>query len=315
MPIHTDIRPLSFEGIIGNESTVNAIQVHLKKENPNRCILLTGLAGGGKTTMAYCIANQLGVYGTLNLKELNSADFRGIDTVRTISEETRIPTLGNRTRVYMFEEAHMWTKDAKEGMLKVLENPPKNVWFLITTSDPQKFFSGLKDPTALKRRLTEFQVNPLPEEQLSGLLTKIIRKARKRIPAEIINQIIKDSLGSAGMALNILDKIIDLPSEDMAKEASRQAEQENNIITLARLINIARKDKKFRWKEVANLLKRLQENFDAETIRRQVLAYFNAIALGGDESALAVMYCFEFNYYDNGNAGLTMSTYKALLSE
>lgn len=314
MPLHTDERPLEFSQILGNESTVKALETHLEKPSPNRCILFVGQAGCGKTTLAYCVANSLGVYGTTYLKELNSADFRGIDTVREIREETRHQTLGNRIRVYMFEEAHMWTKDAKEGMLKLLENPPKNCWFLVTTSDPQKLYSGLKDPTALKRRFTEFTVTGLKDDQISSMLTKIIRKARKRVTPDVVAQIVKDSLGSPGMALNILDKVIDLPPEDMAKEAKRWAENENKVISLAQFINKSR-GKKFKWKEVAVILKDLLQDGDAESLRRQLLGYFNAIALSGDESALSIMYCFSNNLYDSGPAGLTMCVHTALFTE
>jgi DNA polymerase III gamma/tau subunit len=273
-------------------------------------MLFVGPAGCGKTTLAYIIANHLGVYGTTYLKEYNSAAFRGIDTVRDIQEETRTATLGNRTRVYMFEEAHMWTKDAKEGLLKALEHQPKGCWFIVTTSDPQKLYSGLKDSTALKRRFTEFTVSAVTDTELSGLLTKTMRKVRKRVPQEIITQIVRDSLGSPGMALNILDKVIDLDPADMATEARRWAEKEVKVINLCQAIMKIRK-KQIKPKEVYAILEQLEDE-DAESSRRQILEYLRKVMKSGDRWVRIIGIHFEAPYYDTGKWGLWGSVYDAL---
>lgn len=308
MPLHTDYRPKLLDGVIGNQDTVQALRVHLRKDNPNRSLLFIGPSGCGKTTLAICVANELGSLDDWNFQMLNAADFRGIDTVRDLREvASRKPIGGARCRVWLMDECHRLTPDAQEAFLKLLEDPPRGCWFLLATTNPEKL------KTTLRRRCTEFQVGPAADRDLVQLLSRIIKKERKQVPNNVVMQICQDSLGSPGIALNVLDKVIDLPEGDMLRAAKRWMERTNTVIHLCRHM-LACLRKKGGWKDTLAILKELQEE-DPETIRRQVLEYFNKIGLDGNESAYLVMSCFRTNYYDCGRAGLYMSCYEAFLME
>ena len=60
MPLHTDYRPTSLDDIIGNQDTVAALKAHLAKQSPNRSMLFIGQSGCGKTTLAMCVAAEVG---------------------------------------------------------------------------------------------------------------------------------------------------------------------------------------------------------------------------------------------------------------
>jgi DNA polymerase III gamma/tau subunit len=217
--------------------------------------------------------------------------------------------------MWLFEEAHMWTKDAKEASLKLLENPPKRCWFVLTTSDPQKFFSGLKDAGAMKRRLTHFEVEPVSDRELSSLLFRVAKQERKRVPKTVVEQIVKDSLGSPGMALNVLDKVIDLPEEQMAKVAEQAAIKASNIAFLGKTLQDLRKKRSAQsWSKVLCPILKEFEGQDQESIRRAVYEYFRKVFISGDESAYKIMACFSYPYYDVGN-GLAASVYEAFCQE
>lgn len=310
MPLHTDYRPKKLDDVVGNKDTVQALKVHLKKENPNRSLLFVGPSGCGKTTLAICVANELNSLDEWNFQMLNASDFRGIDTIRDLREQARRKPIGGaRCRIWLLDECHKLTTDAQEAVLKLLEDPPKGCWFLLATTNPEKL------KITLKRRCTEFQASPVEDKDLFRLLQRIVVREKKKVPKEVLSQICIDSLGSPGMALNVLDKIIDLPEENMLKSAKKWAERNSNVITLCRhLLACLRKKRGGEWKNTLSILKELQDD-DPETIRRQVLEYFNKVGLDGNESAYLIMSCFRQNYYDCGRSGLYISCYEAFMVE
>jgi DNA polymerase III delta prime subunit len=305
---------MKLSDMMGNQSVMSSLKAHLKKDSPNRSLLVTGPSGCGKTSIAYCLANELGAYDKKhpdwNFKMLNASDFRGIDTIRQIREDSaRRPLNKSPARIWDLEESHRLTSDAQEAILKLLEDPPKDCWFVLTTTEPGKL------KMTLRRRCTEFEMSPLSDRELAVLLSKVMKEEGKFVPRDIVAQICRDSMGSPGMALNILDKVIDLPEADMAKAAKRLAERSSNVITLCRaMLALKGGGGKSAWKELAGILKELEED-DEETIRRQVLAYFRKVLLDGDEGAYLVMCEFEQPYYNSGKAGLALSVYRALCLE
>lgn len=309
MPLHTDYRPTRLDDVAGNTDTIQILKVHLGKDNPNRSLLFIGPSGCGKTTLAMCVANELGSMDKWNFQMLNASDFRGIDTVRDLREQaTRKPIGGSACRVWLMDECHKLTQDAQEAILKLLEDPPKGCWFLMATTNPEKL------KITLRRRCTEFPVSPIDDKDLNKLLVRVIRRERKRVPEEVLKQICLDSLGAPGMALNVLDKVIDLPEKDMLKSAKRWAERTNNVVTLCRHM-LACLRKKGGWKETLTILKELQEE-DPETIRRQVLSYFAKVMLDGNESAYLIIKSFQdADCYKNGISALISATYEALSND
>lgn len=324
MPLHLDYRPQTLDEVVGNGTVVQALKAHMGKASPNRSLLLIGPAGCGKTTLGYILARMLGALtdderrNIGNFQELNASHDRGIETIREMSEAMRRPPMRNPntegpvTRVWLFDECHMLTKDSKEALLKSLEQPPRNSWLIFCTSDPAKLFSGLKDPTAMRRRFTEFQVELLNNDLIKGLLNKVVRRERKRVPPDIIDMICTEAGGSPGMALNALDKVIDLPMEDMAKAVKRWADRATNVATLCRamMAELKKPAKARKWPDLCKIVAELDEE-DAETIRRQVLEWFRKILLGGDASVYLIMCEFEAPYYDVGKAGLILSVFRA----
>lgn len=314
MPLHTDFRPINLDDIIGNQDTINALKVHLTKPKPNRSLLFIGPSGCGKTTLAFCVAHTVmdSEDGMGNFTVLNASDFRGIDTVREVREAASRKPLGKaRARVWLWDECHKISPDGQEAMLKLLEDPPYNCWFLLATTNPEKL------KVTLKRRCTEYQVSPVGDKDLQALLTKVIRKERKRVSQEVLQQISGDSMGSCGMALNMLDKVIDLPPEDMAKAAKRWAERASNVMFLGKtLLDLHRKggNKKGAWaKTICPILRELEDE-DQETVRRQCYEYLRKVFISGDESVYKLMVCFSYPYYDVGK-GLAASVYEAFCQE
>ena len=120
-------------------------------------ILFSGPFGVGKTTIARILANHI-VKAKKDLKEINAADNRGIDDVRLWVESTRFSPLGSGGKVYIIDELHQMTGAAQAALLKVIEEPPPNIYFFLCTTEPNKLIGPIRSRcTILELRLFSLQ--------------------------------------------------------------------------------------------------------------------------------------------------------------
>lgn len=300
MPLHIKYRPQCFEEVVGNEETVAAIQAILgrSREDIPHAFLMVGPSGCGKTTLARLIAAQMECEDS-DLHEMDSAHFRGIDTIREVREVMAyLPTGRGKSRVWILDECHQLSKDAQHALLKALEDTPKHVYFMLATTDPGKLL-----PT-IRNRCTTLEVKALKDKELRRLLKWVCREEKIELPEEVAEQIMSDSLGSARAALVVLDKVRDMPVEKMMEAARVVAAQENSVIDLCRTML-----KTPTWQQVAPLLPDLANN--AEGARMVVLKYFNKVLLGGGRrdgaSIYLVLKCFSRPFYETGEEAAALS--------
>jgi DNA polymerase-3 subunit gamma/tau len=303
-PLHIKHRPRGLKAFYGNWDTVTALGALLEKpqEDVPHAFLFTGPSGCGKTTLARITANGLGC-NSGDFKEIDSADFRGIDTIREIRRQSNYKPLNGACKVYLLDEVHQLSKDAQNALLKALEDTPEHVYYILATTEPQKLIRTLVN------RCTNFTVGPLPLARLVRLLRQTAETEGKEIPSDIIDKIAMGCQGSPRAALVMLDRVIELAPEDMARiniEALAEEEDEE-VISLCRAII-----KKRPWPEVAQILQGLRDK-DPENVRRAILGYYTTVLMG--ENALLgfmVMDCFREPFYDSGYPGLVFATYEAL---
>lgn len=307
MALAIEYRPKTLDEIRGNESTVKALTSCLAKsrESIQHSFLFTGLSGGGKTTLARIVANMLGCVGS-DFHEIDSADFRGIDSVREIRRNMMYTPAEGSCSVWLLDEVHQMTKDAQTALLKALEEAPDHVYFMLATTDPEKLLSTVKG------RCAAFEVQSLDLDEMVNFLTDISRQERKRVPADVIKQIARDSMGSCRNALQVLDKVIDLPFADMLIAAERTAAQENQVIELCRSLFAGEK-----WPKISTILRGLEKE-DVEKTRLAVINYCANVLLSEKTKdapqAFVVLDCFKDPFYNSGRAGLVRASYEAVES-
>ena len=138
MSLYLKYRPNSFDEMVGNEDVVQVLKSQLKGKQTPHSILFHGPTGCGKTTLGRIVANELGAKGS-DLREVDSADFRGIDTIRDIRKQSTYKPLESPCRVWILDEVHKLTNDAQNAMLKALEDTPamSTTYFAL---HPQNFF-------------------------------------------------------------------------------------------------------------------------------------------------------------------------------
>ena len=299
MTLQIEYRPDKFEHVEGNEVTIASLKTVLEREKPPHVFLFTGPSGCGKTTLARIVRKELKCHKA-DYFELDAADFRGIETVREIRKKMHYKASQGPCRVWLLDECHQLTKDAQEALLKALEDTPSHVFFILATTEPEKL------KTTLKRRCTEFSVKPLNDKLLIDFLSSVAEKKKVKIPGDVLYQIALDSLGSPGIALGILDKIIDLDKDQMMEVAEQSASEQNESIELCRALI-----KKASWKSVSSILKGIQQ--DPESVRRAVIGYSSAVLLNsGSPQAAEVLDNFNTNFFNSGKAGLVLACFDSI---
>lgn len=290
MPLYQDYRPATFDDVRENAETVASLKNLVKDKN--KCphvFLFHGPTGCGKTTLARILGTELGAKGQ-DLREMDFADFRGIDAVREIKRAFQYKPLGSACRFWIIDECHKMTTDAQNAFLKDLEDTPKHVFIALCTSEPAKLI-----PT-LRGRCTQYQVNKLTDKGMLRLLKSIVKAEGDTLSNEIYETIVKNANGHSRNAIVLLEKVLSCP-EEQRETIAEQAELEIiQSIELSRALI-----KGAPWTAIAKILTLLKDQ-DPETLRRQVLGYAQSILLSGkaDPRASAMLEEFIEPTYNSG---------------
>jgi len=301
MELYKKYRPNNLDDIIGQDVAVRMLNSVIKQNNIPHAILFTGPSGCGKTTLARIIRKKL---------HCSKHDFiesapRKIEDVRLIKTRIHQAPMKGKCRVWLIDECHKLTSDSQDEFLKMLEDTPNHVYFLFTTTDPQKL------KTTIKNRCTEITVKPLSNKNMSLLLESVCKSEKKKISKEIIEKIIDNSFGSARKALVFLNGIIDLDTEEEMLDSilTVSAEEQAFSIVKALLYN-----PRTTWKEMAKIL-RDTEGEEPEQIRWLVLSCAKTEMLKGGKltgRAFLIIEAFRDNFYDSKIAGLTAACYEVI---
>lgn len=295
-------RPKKFTEIFGQEAAVKQLQKWSKAKAFPHAMLFCGPSGTGKTTIARILRKKLNC-GPTDYKEINCADFRGIEMARDVRNAMMLKASGGESRLWLIDEAHQLSKDAQNAFLKMLEDTPKHAYIILGTSEPQKLLD------TIRTRCSTLKLNSLTTDKLEELMTSVLKKEKAEISEKVIAKIAEVSLGSARQALVILDAVMQLDNENEMMAAVEDADAQKDAIEICRALF-----RKCKWNEMAKILKSVKE--DAEKLRHLVLAYCTSILLSGNNKlaprCFVVIDCFRDNFYDSKQAGLVAACWEAL---
>jgi len=311
MPLQVKHRPKTLQEFKGNSAVVESLESVLsrKKDVPSS-FLFTGKSGCGKTTLARIIKERLECSDS-DFFYYNSANTRGIDTVRAIQENCVLAPMMGKVKIYVLDECHQITGQAQEALLLLLEEPPKHVHFILCTTEPEKL-----KPT-IKRRCHQYEVEPLAFDDMMELLKETLvdelgTDGADEFPRSILERIVKLSEGSAGQAMKLLDEVIDVLDEDKAlKVLDKSSGNEHTVIELCRLLVDEKTKPETKWGEAIKIIKGIEE--EPEIVRHMILGYLNKVVLNNNKdnpiNAIRLLANFCDNYYNSKKSGLILSVY------
>ncbi len=305
MELYKKHRPKKFEDLIGQSTAVRLLSKKMKSNNLPHTVLLTGPSGCGKTTVARILKRLLNC-SKVDYREINTADRRGIEDIREVNRRMRQAPIDGDCRIWLIDEAHKLTNDAQNAFLKMLEDTPKHVYFILATTDPQKLIK------TIRTRSTQIDLKSLSNKDLEKLLLSISEKEKFDLPEDVCDKIIENSDSSARKALVLLDQVIELDEEDMI-DAIAKASSEQQGFAVARALH----NPKIRWSAMCLILKEAAAE-EPETIRWIVLGYAKKVILSGSGlqgRAYLIIDAFRDHFYDSKHAGLAAACYEVVVSE
>ncbi len=304
--LYLKYRPETFDEIMGNREVVEILKKQINGESNQsmpRSLLFHGPTGCGKTTLARIVAKSLGAKGN-DIREIDSADFRGIDTIREIRKQSSYKPLEGPYRIWILDEVHKMTNDAQTALLKALEDTPNHIYYILCTTEPQKLIATIKG------RCAHYQVGLLSDKEMKLLLRKVVKSEGESLQKAVYEQITQDSQGHPRNALQILSQVLAVGEEERLAVAKRTAETQSKTIELCRALMDGAP-----WKKVSNILKGLKDE-DPESVRRAVLGYCQSTLLENqNQSAASIMEEFIEPFYNSGFPGLVFACYSVLFSE
>ncbi len=220
-------RPQTFAELIGQDAMVQTLGNTIRRERLAHAFLMTGVRGVGKTSTARLIAKALNCIGPdgqggptiapcgvcepcvaiaegrhIDIIEMDAASHTGIDDVREITEAVRYAAVSARYKMYIIDEAHMLSKQAWNGLLKTLEEPPPHVKFLFATTEVNKV------PITVLSRCQRFDLKRIPSELLASHFAEICVKESVEAEPDALAMIADAAEGSVRDGLSILDQAI-----------------------------------------------------------------------------------------------------------
>ena len=216
-------RPSNFNELIGQDAVVKRITNSVIQNKLPNAYLLTGIRGVGKTTTARLIAkaincekdfinNKPGEYCScgsceeiskskhLDVLEMDAASRTGIDDVRELIDSSKYNPTSAKYKIYIIDEVHMLSKQAFNGLLKTLEEPPPHLKFILATTEVKKI------PVTIISRCQRFDLHRVKVEVLLNNLKKITKIENGKISEAALKLIAKTSEGSVRDSLSLLDR-------------------------------------------------------------------------------------------------------------
>jgi DNA polymerase-3 subunit gamma/tau len=219
-------RPQEFKDLIGQEVMAQTVTNGIRLGKTPNAYLLTGIRGVGKTTTARLIAKSLNCLknsdGEINcssdnfcdscleitnsnhmdILEMDAASKTGIDDIRELIENAKYSPTSAKFKIFIIDEVHMLSKQAFNGLLKTLEEPPPRLKFILATTEVRKI------PVTILSRCQRFDLKRVNLEELFLHLKNIVKKENGSISDGALQLIAKASEGSVRDAISLLDRAL-----------------------------------------------------------------------------------------------------------
>ncbi len=229
-------RPKTFDDVAGQEHITTTLRNELKNDRISHAYLFTGSRGTGKTTCAKLLAKAVNCLNpqngspcgeceicreidngtSIDVFEMDAASNRKIDDIRGIIDEVQGTPYKCRYKVYIIDEVHMLTAESFNALLKILEEPPKHVVFILATTEVHKIM------LTIQSRCQRFDFHRIPPRAIADRLLYVANQEDIALDDSAAMLIASVSDGALRDALSLLDRCISI-SRDVSDEVVRSA--------------------------------------------------------------------------------------------
>ena len=284
-------RPQEFKDLIGQEVMAQTITNAIKLGKTPNAYLLTGIRGVGKTTTARLIAKALNCEKNIDEKikcssenfcptckeiinsnhmdilEMDAASKTGIDDIRELIENSKYSPTSAKYKIFIIDEVHMLSKQAFNGLLKTLEEPPPSLKFILATTEVRKI------PVTILSRCQRFDLKRVGVDKLCSHLKNISQKEDGKISDEAIKLIARTSEGSVRDAISLLDR--SLITQSISENNSIEEKNVREMLGLAdrsKIISLFKEVLSGKEKEALKYLQELiNDGIDAKNFLNDIL--------------------------------------------
>lgn len=227
LPLFRKYRPQSFKDVIGQEFTVKALENAIKLNKIANAYLFCGPRGTGKTSSARIFAKSLNCMegptvtpcqkcrscldvtnaSGLDVIEIDAATNRGIDDAKELINKVQYAPMNGKYKIFIIDEVHMLSKEAFNALLKTFEEPPKNVIFILATTEPHKVIETIVS------RCQRFDFRRITIDDIVKRLREISDIEKINIDDEALYTIAKNVSGGMRDSLALLDQASVLGTE------------------------------------------------------------------------------------------------------
>ena len=219
LALYRKYRPSDFSSVVGQDEIKKILINAVEKGNITHAYLFSGPRGTGKTTTAKILAKMVNCEHLVNgspcnecpscrnifinndVIEIDAASNNGVDEIRDLREKANLVPSLCKYKVYIIDEVHMLTTQAFNALLKILEEPPKHVIFILATTEYHKI------PLTITSRCQKFQFNKLKPDEIVEKLKEISINESILINDDALFEIAKISDGGMRDSINFLDQL------------------------------------------------------------------------------------------------------------
>ena len=226
--LYREYRPQKFSDVLGQERVVNVLKNQVKSGQISHAYLFAGERGCGKTTCAKIFAKAINCLNpidsspcgicencksieeesTMDVVEMDAASNRRIDDIRNLKETVVYPPNNLKYKVYIIDEAHMITREAFNALLKIMEEPPSHLVFILATTEIEKI------PKTILSRVQKFEFNKIGRDDIIKQIDIILNDRKVSMEDEAKDLIVKKAKGATRDALSILDQVLSIDKDN-----------------------------------------------------------------------------------------------------
>lgn len=222
--LYRKYRPKNFDEVLGQDNIVNILKNQIKNDKISHAYVFSGTRGTGKTSTAKIFAKAVNCLNPINgnpcnkcanclaineeksmdIVEMDAASNRRIDDIRQIRDQVIYPPSLLKYKVYIIDEAHMITNEGFNALLKIMEEPPKHLIFILATTEIEKI------PNTILSRTQRFEFKSISQKDINKQIDIVLDRENIELDNNAKLVIANVAKGAMRDALSILDQVISI---------------------------------------------------------------------------------------------------------